>query len=211
MKKLAVLGASGHGKVVAEIAELLGWEVSFFDDSYPEIQLVEGLWSVKGNTDDLCQNLSSYNGCFIAIGDNSIRLQKMNKFELLGVEIPSLIHPKAVVSQYAKIKTGTVVMANAVLNPFVCVGKGCIINTSSSIDHDCKLSDGVHVSPGVNLAGAVTIGSHTWIGIGATVKQCVQIGSHVIVGSGASVVANLPDSVTAVGVPAKVQFDSFGK
>lgn len=211
MKKLAILGASGHGKVVADIAELSGWDVIFFDDSYPEKQSLENVWPVVGNSVDLHQNISSYSSCFVAIGDNKIRLQKLHELEKFGADIPVLMHPKATVSKYASIKAGTVVMANAVINPFAAIGKGGIINTSATVDHDCSLSEGVHVSPGANLAGGVKVGTNTWIGMGATLKQCVQVGSDTIIGAGAVVVCDIPNSVTAVGLPARVQSDSIGK
>jgi sugar O-acyltransferase (sialic acid O-acetyltransferase NeuD family) len=211
MKKLAILGASGHGKVVAEIAELSGWQVYFFDDAYPQKKEIEGVWTVQGNGVDLYQNITSYPNCVVAIGDNVIRLQKLRELESLGANFPCLFHPKAIVSQYAKIDDGTVIMANAVINPFADVGRGCIINTAATVDHDCKVSDGVHISPGANLAGEVSVGSYSWIGIGATVKQCIQIGANVIVGAGAAVVSDIPSEVTAVGVPAKFQSQSFGK
>ena len=114
-----------------------------------------------------------------------------------------MIHPTAVISQYSQIGLGSVVMANAVINPFVKIAQACIINTASSIDHDCTLAVGVHVSPGGNIAGGVKIGKHSWLGIGSSVKQLVQIGDNVTVGAGAVVVDDLDSDQTVVGVPAK--------
>lgn len=211
MKKLAILGASGHGKVVAEIAEQTGWDVCFFDDEFPGKREIENVWKIHGTTKDLYENIASYPNCFVAIGNNSTRLQKLSELELLGAKFPVLIHPKATVSHHVKIDKGSVIMANAVINPFVTLGKGIIVNTSSTVDHDCVLADGVHISPGVSVAGTVSVGPGSWIGIGAAVKQCVQIGSNVVVGAGAVVVNDIPDGVTAIGVPAKFQIETIGK
>lgn len=202
MKHLAVFGASGHGKVVAEIAEMTGWQVSFFDDAYPNIRQVEH-WPVLGNTIDFESRKEEFNGAFVAIGNNAVRLVKLNGLMGMGVELPTLIHPNACVSQYAHIGYSCVVMAMAVINPFVKIGFGGIINTASTLDHDCVLGDCVHVSPGANLAGGVTVGSCSWVGIGASVKQYLNIGSNVLVGAGAAVVSDVADNVTVVGVPAK--------
>lgn len=202
MKKLAILGASGHGKVVAEIAELNGWQVSFFDDAWPEIQQIES-WEVKGATDDLLENIKAYAGVMVAIGNNQARYNKFLNLQIVSSKFISLIHPKAVVSNYAKIGRGTVVMAGAIINPFAMVGLGCIVNTAATIDHDCKLGDCVHISPGVNLAGAVLVGDLSWIGIGAIVKQCVEVGSSVMVGAGAVVVKDVIDNSVVVGIPAR--------
>ncbi|CAN8138926.1 UDP-N-acetylbacillosamine N-acetyltransferase [uncultured Thiomicrorhabdus sp.] len=202
MKRLAILGASGHGKVVAEIAELNGWEVTFFDDAYPEVCKLEH-WPVEGNTDGFIASKTDFDAAFIAIGNCSVRLNLQQRLSSLGVVFSILIHPSATVSRLAKLQAGTVVMAGAVINPFAEIGQSCIINTSATIDHDCVLADGVHISPGANLAGAVSVGECSWIGIGASVKQCVSIGENVVVGAGAAVVCDIPDNQTVVGVPAK--------
>jgi len=204
MKRLAILGASGHGKVVAEIAELLGWNVTFFDDAFPEISTLE-VWQVKGTTTDLLASISDFEGCIVAIGNNEIRLDKTVMLQSKQANLVTLIHPSAVVSQYSQIGVGTVVMAGAVINPFASIGLASIINTSATVDHDCVLGNGVHISPGANLAGTVSIGNEGWVGIGAVIKQGLLIGEKVTVGAGAVVVSNLPSNVVAIGVPAKVK------
>lgn len=202
MRRLAILGASGHGKVVAEIAELNDWQVFFFDDAYPSIQQLAH-WSIVGTTQDLLNSLQQYDGCFVAIGNNRIRLDKEKLLLESGAYFPVLIHPSAVVSGYASVGAGSVVMAGAMINPFAQIGQACIINTASTVDHDCALADGVHISPGAHLAGGVSVGECAWVGIGSAVKQCLHIGSNTLVGAGAAVVANVADGLTVAGVPAK--------
>lgn len=202
MKHLALFGASGHGKVVAEIAELTGWQVSFFDDAYPEIKQLEH-WRVLGNSADFESRKNEFNGAFVSIGNNRVRLAKLDWLMGIGIELPTLIHPAACVSGYAQIAHSSVVMAMAVVNPFAKLGYGCIVNTAATVDHDCMLAECVHISPGANLAGAVSVGECSWIGIGASVKQCLTIGSQVMVGAGACVVADVANNVTVMGVPAK--------
>jgi sugar O-acyltransferase (sialic acid O-acetyltransferase NeuD family) len=202
-RRLALLGASGHGKVVADAAFLVGWRaVDFFDDAWPDFSCV-GPWSVIGNSQRLIEQVSTYDGVVVAIGDNSIRLQKMTLFQELGLPLVTIIHPSSVISQYARIGKGTVVCAGAIINPFAEIGCGSIINTAATIDHDCKIADGVHVSPGAHLGGGVQVGKSTWIGLGASVKQCIRIGEDSIVGMGAVVVRDVPSGVTVVGVPAR--------
>ncbi|TNJ38564.1 acetyltransferase [Chlorobaculum thiosulfatiphilum] len=201
--RLALLGASGHGKVVADAALLDGWrEVDFFDDAWPDVSCV-GPWPVIGNSQSLIEQLSTYDGVVVAIGDNSIRLQKLTLFQEIGLPLVTIIHPSSVISQYGRIGKGTVVFAGAIINPFAEIGCGSIINTAATIDHDCKIADGVHVSPGAHLGGGVQVGKSTWIGLGASVKQCIRIGENSIVGMGAVVVRDVPSGVTVVGVPAR--------
>jgi sugar O-acyltransferase (sialic acid O-acetyltransferase NeuD family) len=205
MKRLAILGASGHGKVVAEIAELSGWsEIVFFDDAFPELTTI-GIWPVCGNTDSLLNSLTEFDGCIVAIGDNAIRVDKTLQIQSSNGRLVSLVHSSSVISKYVEIGIGSVVMANAVINPFSRLGAACIVNTASSIDHDCELGNGVHISPGAHIAGTVKIGDLSWVGTGASIKQCHSVGRNVIIGSGAAVVNDIPDDIIVVGVPAKAK------
>ncbi len=203
MKHLAILGASGHGKVVADIAECCGWQqIVFFDDAWPGV-LKNGAWQIVGDTETLLDKISDYDGVIVGIGNNAIRHQKLQLLDAVDVNIVSLVHPSAIISNYASIGVGSVVMAGVVVNVDVKTGCGAILNTSCSIDHDCALGDSVHVSPGARLAGNVCIGDKSWVGIGAVVRQSVDIGKNVMIGAGAAVISNLPDGATALGVPAR--------
>jgi sugar O-acyltransferase (sialic acid O-acetyltransferase NeuD family) len=203
MKRLAILGASGHGKVVADAAVASGWdEVVFYDDAWPA-RSANGRWPVVGDSSALVDVLDGHDGVVVGIGNNRTRLDLTRKLIGSGAHLVTIVHPRAVVSRYAEIADGTVAFAGAVVNVDSTVGRSCIINTAATIDHDCALADGVHVSPGAHLAGGVTVGEASWIGIGASVKQLVRIESDVIVGAGAVVVGNVPAEQTVVGVPAK--------
>jgi len=203
--RLAILGASGHGKVVADAAECAGWQVvEFFDDAWPQLQN-NGCWAVSGDSNTLVRRLAEFDGVLVAIGNNRIRHEKLCELERAGATIVSVIHPAAIVSRYASLAAGSVVFANVVVNADVRIGLGAILNTGCSIDHDCVLGCSVHVSPGARLAGGVQVGDSSWIGIGASVRQLVRIGSNVTVGAGAAVVANVADGLTVVGVPARTK------
>lgn len=199
---LAILGASGHGKVVAETAELLGYQCVFFDDAYPSVKNNED-WPVIGTTDNLLEQAANFAAVTVAIGNNAIRLAKIQQLQDAGAKLVTLIHPQAIVSSYADLQPASVVFAGAVINPFAQIGRGCIINTAASIDHDCVIADGVHISPGAHLAGNVSVGKETWVGIGAAVKQGINIAANCTVGAGAVVVKDIASDLTVVGNPAK--------
>jgi sugar O-acyltransferase (sialic acid O-acetyltransferase NeuD family) len=203
--KLALLGASGHGKVIAEIAELIGYtDVIFFDDGWPAKKQIEA-WFIEGDTDSLIERKHQFDACIVSIGNNHVRNKKQHVLEKHGLCFVSLVHPNAVVSRYASIDMGTVIMAGAVVNAFTKVGRGCIINTGATIDHDCVLGDFVHISPGAHLAGDVSVSAFSWIGIGASVKQGICIGFNAIIGAGSVVISDIPADSVAVGIPAKIK------
>lgn len=205
MNRLAILGASGHGKVVADLAEQCGWkEIHFFDDKWPKIEN-NGVWQIVGDTERLFSELSSYSGVIVAIGSNGIRQQKLIELQNRNASLVTLIHPAATVSQYVTIGSGSVIMAGVVVNADVTIGSGAILNTCCSIDHDCILGDVVHVSPGARVAGNVRVGDASWVGIGSSVRQGITLGANVTVGAGAAVVSNFSDAVIVTGVPARIK------
>jgi len=203
LKNLAILGAGGHGEIAAEIAEQTGWNISFFDNSYPQIQACAH-WDIVGGEACLLAYINEYDGVFIAIGNNSIREKKQKELKYAGFNIATLISPSAIISQYANIGEGVLVVGNACINIGAHIHNGVIINTGATIDHDCIVDEFVHISPGVNLAGEVKVGARTWVGIGSTVIHQIEIGHDTILGAGSVVVNNLPAEITAVGCPARV-------
>ncbi|SFM82552.1 UDP-perosamine 4-acetyltransferase [Marinobacter pelagius] len=202
--RLAILGASGHGKVVADAAELAGWDqVVFFDDAWPGLK-ENGPWRVLGDTSALLADLASFDGVVVAIGNNRIRQVKQQALLAAGAQLCSVIHPSAVISTHATVGVGTAVFANAVINACASIGEGCIVNTGAVVEHDCGVGDFSHVSPNAVLAGGVKLGPLVWVGGCASVRQLVEVGGGATVGMGAVVTKDVPASVTVVGNPARV-------
>ena len=203
--KLIIAGAGGHGKVACDVAMATNqWsEIYFVDDRYPELEMVLGK-KVIGRFDDLEHLNKNKDFCIIvAIGNNPKRLSLIKHLLELGYECPVLIHPSAVVSQYAIIDHGSVIFPNVVINANAKIGIGAIINTGAVIEHDCVLGEGVHISPNAGLAGGAKVGNGSWIGINACVIEQVIIGNHVIVGAGSVAIENVADNQKIVGVPGR--------
>lgn len=199
MKQLVIIGASGHGKVVADIAKKNGYEEILFLDDNASVRTCGG-YPVVGSS----KEIHAYHSDFaVAIGNAKIRKLLIERLEASKKNLPVLIHPNAVIGEEVHIKKGTVVVAGAVINPGTSIGKGCIINTCASVDHDCQLSDYVHISVGAHVAGTVSVGKSTWVGAGAVVSNNIEICSNCMIGAGAVVVKNIEESGTYVGVPAK--------
>ena len=204
MNKLLILGAGGHGKVVAETALLTGkWnEVSFLDDKYKNLNNEK---NVVGVLNEYIKFKDIYDDAFVAIGKNYLRLMWINKLLNSGYNVPKIVHPFSFISGKCKIGFGTIVMAGVVVNTNTEVKNGCILNTSISVNHDCVINDGVHLSPGVHIGGTTIIGEKSWICIGANVSNNLSIGRNVVVAAGASVIKNIDDNVMVAGVPATVK------
>lgn len=202
--RLAILGASGHGKVVADAAEQAGWQsVVFFDDAWPGLK-ANGPWAVEGNTEALLERLTDFDGVVVAIGNNRIRAVKQAELVAAGGKMATIVHPSAMVSAHASIDDGSLVFANAVVNACATVGAGVIINTGAVVEHDCVVGNFAHISPNAVLAGGVTLGPLAWVGSCASVRQLIAVGEASVVGMGAVVTRDVISGVTVVGNPAKV-------
>lgn len=199
---LALLGASGHGKVIADAALAAGWDdVVFFDDRWPALT-TNAHWRVVGDTGMLLERACPFDAAIVSIGNCRIRLDKQLKLQEAGIPIATVIHPRAWVSPYARLGAGTVIMAGAVVNVDAHIGDAGIVNTGASVDHDCVLAPGVHISPGARLSGDVKVGICSWIGVGAALRQGITVGDDVMVGAGAVVVKPVANGLTVVGNPA---------
>lgn len=205
-KNLVIIGAGGHGKVLAATALAAAqWaRIVFLDDARTAGDTVIGL-PVLGGTDLLGGRVcpDEYQAA-VAVGDNAARRRLFGRLKTLGFALPDIVHPSAVVAPFAELGGGCAVFAQAVVQPGSRLGEGCIVNTAATVDHDCTLGAFVHISPGAHLAGGTQVGEDSWIGIGACTRQQVRIGSGVTVGAGAAVVGDVADGLTVAGVPARV-------
>lgn len=195
--KLTIIGASGHGKVIADMAKLSGYEEMEFLDDDPFVRTCADI-PVTGPSADANRK---ENDLFVAVGNAAIRKRLMEAGR--GKHFPALVHPKAVIAEDSKIGDGTAVMAGAVINPGTVIGRGVIINTCSSVDHDCRIHDYVHVAVGAHVCGNVEIGKGTWIGAGSIIINNIKVCHNCMIGAGAVVVKDIDEPGTYLGVPAR--------
>lgn len=205
MSGLLIVGAGGHGKVVADTACSVGrWDkIAFLDDRYPAMNRILD-WPVLGKLDQARFFRSSYPDLAVAVGNNTRRVELLRLFEKMGFNLAVIVHPSAFVSVHTVLEAGSVVFAQAAVNVGAMIGFGSIINTGATVDHDCILDEGVHLSPGVHVAGEVRIGRYSWLGIGSSVRETVTIGENVMVGAGAAIIKDIESDVTALGIPGRV-------
>lgn len=196
MKRLIIIGAGGHGKVIADIAIRNGYTNIVFLDDDESLHECAG-FPIIGKI-SLAKQFSDDK--VVAIGKADIREKIQNTLETV-----TLIHPNATISRRVKIGKGSVIMAGAVINSDTRIGKGCIVNTGASIDHDCDIGDYTHISVGVHIAGTCRIGDKSFVGAGATIINNIDVCNNCTIGAGALVIKNIEESGTYIGVPAKLK------
>jgi sugar O-acyltransferase (sialic acid O-acetyltransferase NeuD family) len=204
--ELYIYGASGHGKVVADVALVLGHHVyGFIDDNlYLIDKHVLGL-PIFGGFEWMSKRARQTKlAVGLGIGDNRARQRVAQHCRELDIPLITLVHPSAIVSSSALIGNGTVLMARVVVNADAEIGDGVILNTGVIVEHDCKIGDYAHLSPNSVMGGASSLGMMSWLGMGAAIIHCVSVGTDCVVGAGAVVIKDLPDTVVAVGVPARI-------
>lgn len=191
-----IYGASGHGKVVADIIRCSGHTLVGWIDDKPSADTL--LW-------DRFRSLHPDGTIALGIGENIARESIAKKVGEAGYSLATLIHPSAVISDSAIIKEGSVIMPLAVVNADAHIGEGCIVNSGAIVEHDCVLENYVHLSPNATLAGGVQIKNRTHVGMGALILQNITVGAGSVVAAGSVVTKDVSDNVLVAGVPALIK------
>ncbi|WP_085299955.1 acetyltransferase [Cognaticolwellia mytili] len=202
-KTLVIIGAGGHGRVVADCAEQSGeyTEIVFLDDSVAE-RKHNAHWAIIDTVEHWI-NYRQKADFIVALGNNAIRASIQQQLQTAGVNIATIVHPTAAISKHCQLGKGVVVFANAVVNVGTEIADGCIINTGATVDHDCHIGQYCHLSPGVNIAGGVRVERMSWLGIGCSVIEGITIAENSQMGAGAVITQNTKNGLLYLGVPAK--------
>ncbi len=203
---MVLLGAGGHGRVLLDIILQQSYEVLAIADpeykrmsSFNNIPLIDDRDVLKYSPTEvlLVNGLGS-------VGDTGKRQQVYEYFKNSGYKFATLIHSSAVVSPRAELGEGTQVMAGAIVQTGVTIENNSIINTKSTVEHDCTIGAHVHIASGAILCGGIEVGDGVHVGAGATVIQGISIGKRSVIGAGAVVISDIPEAAVAVGVPARI-------
>ena len=206
MSRVMLIGAGGHAQVVADILRAMqsageNVEVIGYLDDNPALQghRLQG-YKVLGSLVALSH--FTHDAVIVAIGDNRIRASLQERLSAQGERFFTAIHPQSIIANDVSIGEGTMVCAGVVVNVGTQIGKGVILNTGCTVDHHNRIGNFVHIAPGVNLAGNITVGEEAMVGVGAVAVPGINIGARAVVGAGAVVIRNVPENMTAIGVPA---------
>lgn len=146
--RLIILGAGGHGRVVADIARQTGRyeQIQFLDDQAVGADIV-------GKCEEYFRFKDADIEMYPAFGNNEARIQWENKIMEAEIILAKIVHPLAYVSPQAEVADGCVIMPYAIVNTGTIIKKACILNIGSLVDHDCILEEGCHLAPGAIVKG----------------------------------------------------------
>jgi sugar O-acyltransferase (sialic acid O-acetyltransferase NeuD family) len=207
--KIVILGAGGHGQVVAdmivsgarvgdEVLELAG----FLDDDPALTRAAVGGVRVLGNLASAARVAAD--AFIVAVGSNAARARIDGWLQAAGRPVVSIHHPRASVSRNVSVGDGTMISAGAIVVTGSRIGRGVILNTGCAVDHHSSIGDYAHIAPGAHLGGEVSVGARSLVGMGAVVLPRCRIGAGCTIGAGAVVIGDVPDGATAVGVPGRL-------
>lgn len=211
--KIIIYGAGGHGKVLydAILEEGKNEVIGFIDDlkKKGESILDKKILGTKKDLEYLIKN-GKVDGIIAAFADvkkgNKLREEIYTYFEKKGLKAIGVIHPKSIISKYAKVHSTAQIFAGAIISAGSKIGKGTIVNHNATVDHDCNVGTYTHIAPKATLCGSVSADNYSYIGAGAVIKEKIKIGENSIVGMSAAVINDVPDQTLVVGIPAKPKY-----
>lgn len=207
-ERYIVLGAGGHANIVLDILRQNQKEVYGLTDADFQTGDICMGYPVLG-TDDILEELfqRGIKNAVMGIGhvgNYQIRNKVYSAAKKIGYVFPNIMHPKAVISETARMGEGNLFAAQCVLNPEAEAGSLCIINTGAVIEHECRIGDGVHIAPHATILGAAVVDDNAFIGAGSVILPGIHIGQNCIIGAGSIVINDVDDNSVVVGNPGRL-------
>lgn len=208
MDKIVIIGSSGHAKVIIDIVEQEGrYKIAGLIDRYRKVGEQTLGYQILGREEELPELTTRHalRGAIVAVGDNFIRAEVAARVGEICLDLPflSAIHPKASIAKNVSIGEGTVIMAGVAVNPCCSIGRFCILNTNSSLDHDSVMEDFSSLAPRAATGGNCRIGGYSAVGIGAVLVHDIRIGAHTVIGAGSTALESIDSLKVAYGTPAR--------
>jgi sugar O-acyltransferase (sialic acid O-acetyltransferase NeuD family) len=203
-----IVGGGGHARVLIDALQesryphrlaVVDSDPSLWGTALLDVPIIGG--------DDRIASLIAAGATHFAIGlggsaNNDPRRRLFQALLAAGLAPLTIVHPRAIVSRWARIGNGVQLLAGAIVNAGATVGDHVIVNSGAIVEHDCRVGDHAHIATGARLASGVSVGSGAHVGAGATVRQLITIGNGAIVGAGAVVVKDVAVMQIVAGVPA---------
>lgn len=208
MEEMILWGATGQARVLREC--MSGYSLVALFDENPALTSPFSDVPLTGGRDEfeswLSTRTSPAPGFLVAIGGHHgrVRVEIQKRLVTAGLKALVALHRTAFVAHSAMISAGSQVLAQTAICVDVQMGRGCVVNTGATVDHECVLGDGVHVAPGAHIAGCVQLDDFVTVFTGASVGPRVHIGEGAVIGAGAVVLENVPAYSLYAGNPGRV-------
>ncbi len=205
-RQAVVIGTGGHCRVILsllaacgkhEVLGIIDREMTYVDRTIMGVQVIGAI-----NTLQKLIGIRDLD-VFLAIGDNRLRRKLWNKVCELGLTLPNLISPHAIVDANAALGSANVICARAFIGPETMVGENNLINTAAVLEHNVRIGNHCHIGPSSTVAGQSIIGDSCFLGAGATIINKVELASNIMIGAGSAVIHNIPIQGVYVGVPSR--------
>ena len=201
---MILIGYSGHSYVINGILHALGQQVTGYCDKEEKKYNPLALSYFGDETSEEGLTALARNNFFISVGNNILRRNIYNNLAIHDLLPINVIHPSAIIDYSVQVAlNGVMIAANVTINALVRVGVGAICNTGCILEHECIISDFVHIAPGAVLCGNVFIGENSLVGANSVIRENISVGKNVIIGTGSVVVRDVPDNVMVAGNPAR--------
>jgi sugar O-acyltransferase (sialic acid O-acetyltransferase NeuD family) len=207
MKNIVIYGTGGFAREVFQLLSDINEKekvynfLGFIDDDLEKLGQYLYNYPILGNIEWLETNRDVL--VTIGIGNTVSKRKIAARLDSKGIKSPILIHPSVIVGQNVEFGQGSIICALNVITVDIKFGQHVILNLDCTVGHDAVIQDFVTVSPGSHISGNVHIGEGVDIGTGSSLIQGVHVGSWSILGAGSVVSKNIPQDVTAVGIPAR--------
>ncbi len=205
-KVLGIYGAGGMGREILELAKIINkkectWEEFVFIDDGNVAPVINSVpvYSYVNAKEKYLSNLE----VTVGIGEPITREKIFCKLKADNIDTPTLIHPEVVIPETTSVGEGVTINMGSFVSCNVKIEDYVYIQPHTNIGHDDVLKEGSMISGFCNLAGAVTIGKYTYLGLSVAVKQLVRIGDYSVIGMGSIVYKDIEDDVIAMGNPAR--------
>jgi sugar O-acyltransferase (sialic acid O-acetyltransferase NeuD family) len=196
LQPILLVGAGGHARACIDVVEQEGrFRIGGLIGSDAEVGLDVLGYPVLGTDRELQKLAQQVGRAIVAVGQIKSAATRIRLFEALeasACDLPVIVSPRAYLSRHASVGAGSIVMHGAIVNAGVRIGRNCIINSQSLVEHDTTIQDHCHVATAAAINSGVQIGRGTFVGSQSSVRQGTIIGQECVIGMGQRVLADCP-------------------